>query len=229
LLLDQLLETVHKRGRRVHLYMNEMALEERVTRYLTRQTGVPYQRIISGKTDAEQNKAIVASLAHGIPFGITLVAGWSAEEIAHHIRRNNWDVAAVDILHLIEFEDERELSRISATLNRCAKQADCALVATVHLNEKRVLSATRPRPTLGDIRNSGSLKNDADVVCFVYREQDPETGEPLPEGAIYFSKVRNGEVGGIPVRFNASRLRFERASNAQSEAPMAATGNGPAW
>jgi replicative DNA helicase len=116
-------------------------------------------------------------------------------------------------LHLIEHRDERDLAGISAELNRAAKMADCHILATVHLNENRVMGQTRPMPTLGDIRGSGMLKNDADNVFFVFREQDADTGYPQHEATGYFAKVRSGATGGLPLTFDGPRMEFtERES-----------------
>jgi replicative DNA helicase len=177
---------------------------------ITRKTGIPFSKIVQGKLTQDQqvqaNRALNES--DTFPFGITLAAGWSATDIAHHIRRNGYDIAAVDIMHLIQYEDERDLSGITATFARTAVQADCVVISTAHLNEKRVVGVTRPRPTEGDLRGSGSIKNDADIVCFVHREQDSETGDRHPEGAIYFTKVRNGPTGGMETYFQERHLRF---------------------
>lgn len=209
--LDQTLTKMHKSGLKVRLYMNEMSAQQRVARMVTRRTGIPFSKIVRGDlTDQEHveaNKAL--NEEETFPFAITLAAGWSATDIAHHIRRNAVDVAAIDILHLIQYEDERDLSAITATFARTAVQADCVVISTAHLNEKRVMGVTRPRPTEGDLRGSGSIKNDADIVCFVHREQNPDTGDRLEEGFIYATKIRNGPTGGLKVRFDEQHLRFD--------------------
>jgi len=217
--LDQSLIGLHKAGLRTRLYMNEMSAQQRVARTLTRKTGIPFSKIVRGELTQEQqiiaNRAL--NEADTFPFGITLAAGWSATDIAHHIRRNAYDVAAVDIMHLIEYEDERDLSAITATFARTAVQANCVVLSTAHLNEKRVTGVVRPRPTEGDLRGSGSIKNDADIVCFVHREQDSETGDREPQGAIYFTKVRNGPTGGMEVYFKEDRLRFTPMVDGRAE------------
>jgi replicative DNA helicase len=216
--LDQTLTGLHKEGARVRLYMNEMSAAQRVARMLTRKTGIPFSKIVRGELSHEQQLLANRALneADTFPFGITLAAGWSATDIAHHIRRNGYDVAAVDIMHLIQYEDERDLSAITATFARTAVQANCVVLSTAHLNEKRVVGVVRPRPTEGDLRGSGSIKNDADIVCFVHREQNPDTGDREPEGAIYFTKVRNGPTGGMEAYFKEDRLRFVPISDGRA-------------
>lgn len=209
-LLDQTLTGLHKSGLRIRLYINEMSAQQRVARIVNRKTGIPYSKIIRGALDRVEMKAATAALneENTFPFGFTLAAGWSALDIAHHIRRNAYDIAAVDIMHLIQYEDERDLSAITATFARTAVQANCVVISTAHLNEKRVTGVVRPRPMLGDLRGSGSIKNDADIVCMVWREQDEETGDPQPQGEIYLPKVRNGPTGGMRAYFKGENLSF---------------------
>jgi replicative DNA helicase len=124
------------------------------------------------------------------------------------IRRGKWDVVGVDILHLFEHREERDLAQISRTLNKAAKASGAHVLATVHLNEHRAHVQALPPPALGDIRGSGMLKNDADNVMFVYRERDAN-GQTLPEGTVFVRKSRHGETGSMPVHFSGHRTRFE--------------------
>lgn len=210
--LDQVLEHAARRGVKAHLYINEMTKRQRALRFVARKSGVPFKRLSQGRLHGdEEHRRFIAALEdlRRLDIGITDVSGWTAEDIAHDIRRHRWDVAGVDILHLIEHEEERDLARISRAFNRVSKTADCHVLATVHLNEKRVQSAVRPKPTVGDIRGSGMLKNDADIVLFVHREQSKDGTVILPEGRLYLAKVRNGELGGIDVFFRGDRMRFD--------------------
>lgn len=210
---DQVLEGAQRSGASVRLYMNEMALEERVARSVARKSGISYRKIVEGRLTDEEREGVEHEIEKWRPHGITYVAGWTAEEIAAHMLRYSWDVALLDILHLVGYSDTRELDLISAQLANVARQANTAVMATVHLNEGRVHGQVRPRPTLGDVRGTGALKNDCDTCCFVYQEQDEETGFPLGgPSEIYFAKVRNGEVGGMKAHFNQQRLRFEAVS-----------------
>lgn len=208
-LLDQILDRA-SRDCRVRLYMNEMTLEERLARRLSTKANVPYDRLMENRLDIEQMARVEKELERGLPYGITYCPGWTADEIANHMRAHRWDLAAVDILHRVHYKDTRDLDMISSSLANCAKQSNTALILVTHLNEGRVMGPVRPRPTLGDIRGTGSLKNDADSVLFLYRKQSPE-GEPTEEGAIYFAKVRGGRVGGMKAIFNPKRLRWEVA------------------
>jgi replicative DNA helicase len=206
-ILDQMLEYIGERGFNCHLYMNEMTHQERMARYVTRKTGIPFDRIAANKLSDEE-RARVYDAAKAIPFTITACAGWNIQELTYDIRQREFDLIAVDIIHLFDYDSEIELARISRLLNRVAKQANCHVIGTVHLNEGRATDTTRPRPVTRDIRGSGMLKNDADNVLFIYREQDIVTGDPGFHGSIYASKVRNGSLGSNLLRFDDKRIRF---------------------
>lgn len=207
--MDQILDKVARRGKKVRLYMNEMDLEQRVSRALNRRTGIHYSTIVQGKASPKEMGRIVSELNKGLPWGITLVPGWTAEEVSHHIRRRRWDLVVVDHLHEFDYEGEEDLRRMISLFARTAKMANCAIVIGAQLNERRVTSNVLPRPTISDLKGSSQIKQAADTICFVYREQDPDTAEPLPGAAVYLGKGRNQEVGGLKAHFNGARLRFE--------------------
>lgn len=207
-LLDQILKLSALRGLNTHLFINEMTPRQRTARFVASDSMVPMGDIVRGSLDADQTKRVMQSLGR-IPFAITDCAGWNVQQICRAIRRMRPDVVGIDILHLIEHRDERDLAAISSAINACSKRAECHIVATVHLNENRVVGQTRPLPTLGDIRGSGMLKNDADNVLFVFREQDADTGYPQRKATAYLPKVRSGIPGGVELDFNGARMQFE--------------------
>lgn len=207
--MDEFLEFFSKAGHNCHLYINEMGEEDRVARSVSRETAIPYQRLIQHKITGAEKQEIYACLDRGSPyFTITECAGWSIHELAYDIKSRNYDVVGVDILHLLDYDSEIELAKISRLLNRTAKQSNCHIIATVHLNEFRANDHHRPRPVLRDIRGSGMLKNDADNVFFIYREQD-QNGDPTASAWIYSSKVRNGKLENVPLIFNEKQFGFE--------------------
>jgi len=207
-LLDQTLNGMTSLGKQCHLYINETTIEERVARSLARATGIPYSKIIRNRLSSEERETLTRAAPKALAFGITNCAGWDAEQIGHHIRRNRWDVAAVDILHLIPHEETKDLEQIAGTFARVAQQADCAILATVHLNRNRIKTAKVPRPTNADIKGASAFEQNANTVCFVWREQNA-TGIPQPHGVVYFTKVRNGRLGETWVDLNGERYRFE--------------------
>jgi replicative DNA helicase len=205
-LFDQMMERLAEQGLRCHSYINEMSVDERMDRTMARLTGVPFSKIYARDLQPEQYAKVLTELQN-VRVGMTECAGWSAPEIARHIRWNRWDVAGVDILHEIAHREERDLAEIAQVLRSTAKSVGCALICCVHLNDNRVSQAQRPVPVLRDVRGSGMLVRGADIVLFIHR-QDDDDGVPGEDGLLSAAKVRNGSPDVMRVRFDAARMRF---------------------
>lgn len=215
----QLLESVCGAGARACLYFNEMDAEEHIGGWLQRNWGVPSLEFVQGKLGGDHQKRLVSALNKGLPYGMCSVAGWDAHKIASHIRLHRWDVAVIDILHNIRYEDERDLSNAVSAFVEAAKLAECAVVLVAHLNRGRLQGPIRPRPSLRDLRGTGDLENKADIVCFVHREEDPDTHFPGDEGEVFLQKCRGGRLGGLEVSFSESRIRFTEIDRRFGAAP----------
>lgn len=203
---DQILEHLAEQGLSCHSYINEMSEQERMDRTVARLSGVAFSSIYRQElTDDEQVKVLAA--LPSVRVGMTECAGWSAQDIARHIRWNRWDVAGVDIIHEIAHKEERDLAEIAQTLRAAAKQADCILIACVHLNDNRVTSPQRPMPVLRDVRGSGMLVRGADVVLLIHRDDD-EDGVPKDSGVLLAPKIRNGQPSVMGVVFRPEQMRF---------------------
>lgn len=207
---DQILDSNRKRGLRVALYDNEMTVEERVARRTTRLVGVPHSQLVAGELRDTDKRKIMRDISTMTNWPIIEIPGWSADEVAHHIRRNRWDLVVIDILHNFRFHEERELSHAVSTFKAAAGQARCCIVLVAHI--KRISEGGKRRPpTRHDLRWSGDIENLAHTICFVYRRQDNEVSPPavLVDGDVYFDKCRGGKLTSVPVRFNERRLRFD--------------------
>lgn len=209
---DAILTHLGREGRRVHLYINEMTSRVRSLRILSAEAGVPLSRLLNRMTMTDKDgDAATRVLKQGMPFGITDAAGWSAHDISRDIRLHGWDVACVDILHLIEHKETKDLDAISQALTLAAKTSGCHLIATVHLNEERAKTGRLPVPVLRDIRQSGMLKNNADNVLFIHREDEAnEHGvvSMLDTGSLSVAKCRNGALGSVGMVFDGRHVRY---------------------
>jgi len=134
------------------------------------------------------------------------------------------DLIIVDYLQLMSGSSKRvesrqqEVSQISRELKGLAKELNVPLVALSQLSrapESR--ASTHHRPQLSDLRESGALEQDADVVAFIYREEvykTPEERETMPEdqknvAELIIAKQRNGPTGTVDLRFTPSSMRFD--------------------
>ncbi|AKE61975.1 replicative DNA helicase [Citrobacter farmeri] len=122
----------------------------------------------------------------------------------------------VDYLQLMRSGGEenrnQEISTISRSLKALAKELNCPVLALSQLN-RALESRLNKRPCNADLRDSGSIEQDADVILFLYRDElyDPNT---LDRGIaeVIVSKQRNGPVGTVRTRFISAQTRFESLS-----------------
>lgn len=113
---------------------------------------------------------------------------------------------------------EQEVSIISRSLKVLAKNLKIPIIALSQLNrgvENRGTDASSKRPQLSDLRESGAIEQDADIVCFIHRPEyyriteDPNTGEDLRGiGEFIIAKHRNGPIGDVRLRFKADYAKF---------------------
>jgi replicative DNA helicase len=142
--------------------------------------------------------------------------------------RNGLDLIIIDYLQLMEEKRgrndnrEQEIATISRRLKALAKELDIPVVALSQLNraaERREIE----RPRLADLRESGAIEQDADVVLMLYREEyyyrlrNP-TAERMPEdmrnmAEVIIAKQRNGPIGVVKLNFFGERVRFENIDN----------------
>lgn len=216
--VDQIADHAALSGRKVHLYLTEMTAYARGLRLLARITGVPFGKLKRRELDTDQWGRVVKQL-NELPYGVSVVSDWTVEEVVADIRENRWDLAVVDLIHGFHYADERDLSKSSSAIVRAAKGSateghdGTAIVCAAHLNDSQMRdsrSNVRPRPGLHSLKGSSSLKQDADLVMFVWRK-DNEQGFPDHEGSLWVAKNRDGGLGGVDVVLDPSRMEFSEA------------------
>lgn len=133
--------------------------------------------------------------------------------------RHGLDFIIVDYLQLMQNDDEdksreteaQQLSKISRGLKKLAKHYNVPLLALVSLNRASEARADK-RPQLSDIRGSGSIGFDADVVMFIMRSRE-RAGYSL----VNIEKHRNGPIGDVTLKFNPTLTRFSNADDMEEE------------
>ncbi|CRH85340.1 putative replicative DNA helicase [Chlamydia trachomatis] len=112
---------------------------------------------------------------------------------------------------------QQEVSDISRNLKILAKEMNCPVIALSQLSRK-VEERTNHEPQLSDLRESGSIEQDADIVMFLYRanyyEKDKEEQEETEVVDLSLAKHRNGGIGGIKLAFEKNISRFTNYANA---------------
>ena len=107
----------------------------------------------------------------------------------------------------------QEVTEISNTLKTTAKELEVPIIALAQLNRNLMSRAgSNGKPVLSDLKDSGSIEQDADMVIFIHRPGMLGMSEDLSEAEIIIAKNRSGQVGSIPMRYNGDLVRFEDAT-----------------
>ena len=116
---------------------------------------------------------------------------------------------------------QQEIAEISSGLKALAKELSLPIIVLAQLN-RGAESRTSNKPKLSDLRESGSIEQDADVVALLFRqeyyaEDDDSRAESAGEAELLIAKQRNGPTGGVPLTFRKEFMRFEDREGEVSE------------
>jgi replicative DNA helicase len=218
-------------GAIVAIFSLEMSKESLLRRMLASQASVDQQKIqkgFFGRDEQEKLQAALSLLVESRIFIDDSAASTIAEmrARARRLKQNagGLDLILIDYLQLMSasmpgaskkgFENRvQEVSAISRGLKAMAKELQVPVIALSQLsrsNEKR----DDKRPMLSDLRESGSIEQDADVVAFIHREayynrKEDLSAEEKAEAEIIISKQRNGPTGIVKMHWNSSFTRFD--------------------
>ena len=210
-----------KRGQTVGIFSLEMSREQLVKRLLCAEAEVDSHKVNTGylnKEDWSRLGRAAAGLSQTKIF-IDDSAGISIVEMRSKARRlkheHGLDLLIVDYLQLMSGATQRyenrtqEISQISRGLKALAKELSVPVVAISQLNRAVESRGRDHRPQLSDLRESGSIEQDADLVLFIYREelQNP-TEENSGIAEIIVSKQRNGPTGKFELAFIKQFTKF---------------------
>jgi len=222
----------------VAFYSLEMSAEQLALRMLADASGVSGDRLRKGEIDASEFGRVrdAAMELQEAPLYIDATGGISIAKLTARARRLKrqvgLDLVVVDYLQLVTGSDlgsnanrVQEVSQITMGLKALAKELGCPVIALSQLS-RQVEQREDKRPQLSDLRESGSIEQDADMVWFVYREAyyvgraEPREGTPehltwqedmdrlqgLAE--VIIAKQRHGPIGTVRLSFNSDTTRF---------------------
>ena len=212
-------------GHTVAFFSLEMSKEQLVQRMLCSEGGIDSQRLRTGQLeDADWDRLInTADRVSKASIYIDDTAGINVMDLRSKARRlkaeHGLDLIVIDYLQLMQGRArsnsdnrQQEISEISRSLKALARELDVPVVALSQLS-RSVESRTVKKPMLSDLRESGSLEQDADIVMFLYREDyyDQET-ERKNITEVIIAKHRNGPIGTIELFFQKEFTKFRDLS-----------------
>jgi replicative DNA helicase len=229
-------ETVN--GGIVGFFSLEMSAEQLATRIISEQTEIPSYRIRRGEIDPNNfdRIAAIAREMESLPLYIDETGGLAIAQLAARARRlkrqRGLDLLVVDYLQLLQGSTRRaiegrvqEVTEITTGLKALAKELNVPILACSQLS-RQVESRDDKHPQLSDLRESGSIEQDADVVLFVFREEyylknkEPRAGTDEHfkwqtdmeavhgKAELIIGKQRHGPTGTVQLQFKADVTRF---------------------
>jgi len=209
----------------VAIFSLEMSKEQLVTRLLCSEARVDASRLRTGHLlDNDWHKLTRgASGLHESKIFIDDTPAITVLEMRAKCRRlkaeHDVGLIMVDYLQLMRGganmeSRQQEISEISRSLKALAKELSVPVVALSQLN-RGLESRTDKRPMMSDLRESGAIEQDADVIMFVYRGEvyDKENEDLKGKAEIIIGKQRNGPIGKVDLVFRGEFTRFENASH----------------
>jgi len=216
-------------GKNVAVFSLEMSTSQLLTRAMSHFSRVPLSRLRQPSQLQDEDWGRLTEAVRtikGLPLALDDGGGLTIEDIRTRAMRMHAKVegglglVVVDYLQLVRPTDRKscnnrndEIAHISRELKQLARELKCPVIAAAQLN-RQVESRTNKTPTLGDLRDSGAIEQDADVICFLYRDnyyQAANDGFHDNENRCNFivAKNRNGQTGVATLRHRLECSSFD--------------------
>ena len=210
-----------KKNRPCMIFSLEMSKEQLVNRLFAMDSGIDAQNLRTGKLADEDWDRLIQTADRVGSSNIIIddTPGINISELRSKCRKvkleRGLDMVIIDYLQLMsgagtKHKDNRqhEVSDISRSLKALARDIECPVVALSQLS-RAVEQRTDKRPMLSDLRESGAIEQDADVVMFLYRDEYYNPDSPKKgEAEVIIAKQRNGPIGTISLYWQSQTTRF---------------------
>ena len=221
--------------RTVGVFSLEMSQQELALRILCSEADVAFSRLRSGHLSGQQWTRVhqVVRQTHDAPLFIDDSPNPTLLEVGSKARRLKAEkglaLIILDYLQLMQaggrYENRNlEIAAISRGLKQLAKEMEIPVIALSQLSRNPERRGTDHRPQLSDLRESGSIEQDADMVAFVYRDEVYNQDDPDKKGLaeLIISKHRNGETGTVELVFVGETTSFRNLDRhgLESSAPF---------
>lgn len=213
-------------GKKVAIFSCEMSAVQLVNRLMVAESDIKMEKLINGQMNEAEWQQLETMIRHLVqaPIFIDDTPSIKVSELRSKCRRlkseGKLDVVIIDYLQLMVGSEkdgtrEQEVSYVSRTLKSIAKELDVPIIALSQLNRSVEVRSGARKPMLSDLRESGAIEQDADMVLFINRpekygiETFEKDGTPTRGMAeIILAKNRNGPVGEIRLRFIEDKAQF---------------------
>lgn len=218
-------------GTGVGIFSLEMANEQLVQRLISMDSMIPATTLREGSLKADQWPILANSVEHlsELPIFIDDTPAINIFELRAKCRRlkqnHGIGLVVIDYLQLMSAGDsskrgnrEQEISSISRALKGMAKELDLPVIALSQLSRAVETRGGDKKPQLSDLRESGAIEQDADIVTFIYRPDYYELADnmdtPANTAEVIISKHRNGSLGTVTLEFIKENVKFVDYQNA---------------
>lgn len=230
LALNMAMNASRDHNKKVGFISLEMSTEQLILRLLSMAAKIPLHHVRTGKLKQDEYERIydASTSLYSVPFYIDDRSDQGINEIRAKVRRlkkeQDIDILFIDYLGLIKQPERVEsvqvaIANATRALKALAKDLAIPIVVLSQLNRAAVDEKADKRPKLHNLRDSGAIEQDADVVIFLYREQyekrkkfeelSDEEKEHLKDAEIIVAKQRNGPIGTVEVVFMNEYASFE--------------------
>ena len=213
----------------VAIFSLEMSKQQLVTRMLCAESEVDTQRIKSGHMQPRDWEKLVEAMTKLSEARVYIddTAGVTATDIKAKCRRlmmeeKDLGLIIIDYLQLMEGtgnnnDRNQQISQISRSLKCLARELDVPIIALSQLS-RGVESRPDKRPMLSDLRDSGAIEQDADIVMFIYRDEYYNKDDVNNKGKaeVIIAKHRNGPVGTVELLFQGNITKFKNKTQTQT-------------
>jgi replicative DNA helicase len=213
-----------KAGHRIGIFSLEMSSEQLVLRMISAESGISHQKIRNANLSSEEwieliNTAAKMDIADIYIDDTPAISIMELRAKARRLKQKHQvDFLVVDYLQLITGDAKsenrtQEISGISRALKALAKELKVPILALSQLS-RSLESRVDKRPILSDLRESGAIEQDGDLIMFIYRDIVYNKETPTPDLCeLIVGKQRNGPTGTINLRFDGTLTRFENLEN----------------
>lgn len=213
------LRAARRERKRVGLFSLEMSMKQVVARLACQISEVPSDKILRGKLSPEEWTKFYDAVSEieRLPMAINDQSALTIPQLRTEARRIARDLGGLDLL-VVDYTQlmratrkvknrNEEVGEITKGLKEIGRELDVPILAAAQMN--RAAEQRKGRPVLSDLRESGDLENDSDVVMFIYQPSEVETDDARE---LIIAKHRNGPVGMVNLYFNRPLAKFESAS-----------------